>query len=478
MANPREPPMDEHEVNVFWKKIVDTINDGLMFIGPEGSILMVNKAFETLTGYRAEEAMGMSCQILGCDACERFINNRRGTAWCTLFEEGHQDMKKCRCLVQKKDGGFLPVLKNASVLRDEAGQTLGVVETLTDISEIAKLDEKVQILTRHWERDSDFFGMVGKSQPMLQVFEMVKKASQGTAPVIITGDSGTGKDLVANAIHLCGARKDKPFIQLNCAALNEAMLESELFGHAKGAFTGAYANRVGRFEAANHGDFFLDEIGDMPLSLQAKLLRVLESGSFERVGDITPIHVNVRIITATNKNLEDLIAKKAFRQDLFFRINVIPIAMPLLRDRVEDIPLLINTYINRLNQGTGKAVAGVSNAAMEKLIAYPWPGNVRELKNTMEYAFVTCEGPTIQIRHLPRHLVRPKPVTLPSGDRTGLPDPQSCLAVMDEKTQLISALQQTNGNQTQAARLLKINRVTVWNRMKKYHIDLNKILKG
>ena len=468
--------MDEHEVNVFWKKIVDTINDGLMFIGPEGTILMVNNAFETLTGYTAEEAVGMSCETLGCDACEQIMGADRGSAWCALFEEGHQDMKKCRCLVQKKDGGFLPVLKNAAVLRDEQGKTLGVVETLTDISELARLDEKVQILSRQYDSESDFFGMVGKSRPMQQVFDMVRKASQSQAPVIITGESGTGKDLAANAIHLCGARKDKPFIQLNCAALNEAMLESELFGHAKGSFTGAFANRVGRFEAANHGDFFLDEIGDMPMSLQTKLLRVLESGSFERVGDIAPLHVDVRIITATNKHLEDLIAKKAFREDLFFRINVIPIVMPPLRERIEDLPLLINTCINRLNKRSGKAIVGVSNAAMDKMTSYAWPGNVRELKNTMEYAFVTCEGETIQIRHLPRHLIRSEPATPPTGILAAPPLPGPGPAVLDEKAQLISALKSTAGNQTQAARLLKINRVTVWNRMKKYHIHLEDIL--
>ncbi len=469
--------MDEHEVNIFWKKIVDTINDGLMFIGPEGSILMVNNAFEALTGYTAEEAIGMSCETLGCDACEQIMGADRGSAWCALFDEGHQDMKKCRCLVQRKDGSYLPVLKNASVLRDEAGLTVGVVETLTDISELDRLDQKVQILSRYCDRDGDFFGMVGKSRPMQQVFDMVRKASQSQAPVIITGESGTGKDLVANAIHLCGARKDAPFIQLNCAALNEAMLESELFGHAKGSFTGAYAHRVGRFEAANHGDFFLDEIGDMPISLQTKLLRVLESGSFERVGDISPIHVNVRIITATNKDLEELIAHKAFREDLYFRINVIPIVMPPLRERIEDIPQLINTYITRLNERSGKAVAGVSNEAMDRMISYTWPGNVRELKNTMEYAFVTCEGETIRTAHLPRRLVRPKPAALTqTSPSPAHPSQGASGPVLDEKAQLIAALKAAGGNQTQAARLLKINRVTVWNRIKKYHIDLKQII--
>ncbi|MBC2704436.1 sigma 54-interacting transcriptional regulator [Desulfobacula sp.] len=463
--------MNEHEMNIFWKKIVNTINDGLMFIGPEGSLLMVNKAFETLTGYTSKEAIGMSCEILDCDACEKIMQTDKKTAWCKLFEEGQQDMKKCRCLIKCKDGTFLPILKNASVLWDEDQTALGVVETLTDISELTKLDEKVHILSRQCDKENDFWGLVGKSPEMQNMFEMIRKAAQSNAPVIILGESGTGKELVANAIHLCGSRKNGAFIQLNCAALNEAVLESELFGHAKGAFTGAYSNRIGRFEAANHGDFFLDEIGDIPLSIQTKLLRVLESGQFERVGDISPIKVDVRIITATNRDLDELIDKNEFRQDLLFRINVIPIHLPPLRDRKEDIPLLINSFIHRLNMQTGKTINGLAHDTMEAFMDYHWPGNIRELKNAMEYSFVTTEGPLIQLDHLPKKIGTAQkaplsPVLQLTADE----------ALPSEKLQLIEALKQTNGNQTKAAKILNINRVTVWNRMRKYGLDLKKIL--
>ncbi|MFH2092327.1 MAG: sigma 54-interacting transcriptional regulator, partial [Pseudomonadota bacterium] len=372
--------MDDHEMNSFWKKIVNTINDGLMFVGPEGSILMVNKAFETLTGYTSKEAIGMSCDTLGCDACEHTLKPENASTRCKLFEPGQQDMKKCRCQVRRKDGRYLPVLKNASILRDETRKAIGVVETLTDISELIRLDEKLHILTRQCDIETDFFGIVGKSPVMLSVFDMIRRAAQSQAPVVILGESGTGKELVANAIHLCGSRKSGPFIQLNCAALNESVLESELFGHAKGAFTGAYNNRIGRFEAANQGDFFLDEIGDIPMSIQTKLLRVLESGRFERVGDISPVNVDVRIITATNKDLDELIKKGEFREDLFFRINVIPIHLPPLRDRKEDIPLLIDSFIRQLNFKTEKAIQGVSHDAMDAIMEYSWPGNIRELK--------------------------------------------------------------------------------------------------
>ena len=458
-------------MNIFWKKIVDTINDGLMFIGPDGSILMVNKAFETLTGYTAKKAMGMSCDMLGCDACEKTLQTHKESIWCKLFEKGQRDMKKCRCLIKRKDGSFLPVLKNASVLWDENKKALGVVETLTDISEIVRLDEKVHILSRQCNRENDFWGIVGKSPEMQRLFEMIRKAAESNAPVIILGETGTGKELVANAVHLCSSRKNEPFIQLSCAALNEAVLESELFGHVKGAFTGAYNNRIGRFEAANRGDFFLDEIGDIPLSIQTKLLRVLESGQFERVGDISPIKVDVRIITATNKDLEELIEEKKFRQDLFFRINVIPIHLPPLRDRTEDIPLLINSFINSLNIKTGKNIQGLSHDAMELFMDYNWPGNIRELKNAMEYAYVTTDGTTIQLDNLSQRINAPPKTSVPPAIALTKDN-----AFSNEKLQLINALKQTNGNQTKAAKILNINRVTVWNRMRKYGIDLKKVM--
>lgn len=463
--------MNDHEMNIFWKKIVNTINDGLMFIGPEGSILMVNKAFETLTGYSSQEAIGMQCTMLGCDACEQFMRTGEQTAWCQLFEKGREDMKKCRCRIRCKDGSFLPVLKNASVLWDEHHQALGVVETLTDISELARLDEKLHILSRQYDRENDFMGIVGKSPQMLAVFDMIRKASQSRAPVIILGESGTGKELAANAIHMCGARRNDPFIQLNCASLNESVLESELFGHTKGAFTGAYSNRIGRFEAANRGDLFLDEIGDIPLSLQTKLLRVLESGQFERVGDISSIKVDVRIISATNKNLEELISRNMFRQDLFFRINVIPIHLPALRERKEDIPLLVTAFIRRLNEKTGKSVQGVDKAAMELFMDHHWPGNVRELKNALEYAFVVVEGRFIRLNHLPKNMGAP----LPESSEMVSPRVRNTVHY-DEKNALIQALRQTGGNQTQAAQLLNVSRVTVWHRMKKHGIDLKKVL--
>jgi len=370
-----------------------------------------------------------------------------------------------RCVIKRKDGTYLPVLKNASLLKDENDQVLGAVETLTDISEIDKLGRTITQLTRKICLEEGFLGIIGNSHAMERVFDVVEKAAQSEAPVIIYGESGTGKELVAKAIHELGPRKKGPFVQLNCAALNEALLESELFGHTRGAFTGAYRHRIGRFEAADGGDIFLDEIGDIPLSIQVKLLRVLEAKEFERVGDHTPISVDVRIITATHRDLQELVSRKAFREDLFFRINVIPIFLPPLRQRREDIPLLVDHFLRVLRERTGKNIMGVSQEAMERFMAYHWPGNVRELKSALEYAFVVGEGEIISLDQLPPQL----------GSVTSRPSTFLSSKEMAEKEALVEALMKTKGNQSRAAKLLGISRVTVWNRMKKYGIDLKRI---
>jgi transcriptional regulator with GAF, ATPase, and Fis domain len=386
----------------------------------------------------------------------------------------------------KKDGTYVSALKNAAVLKDDNGTAMGAVEILTDLSELVRLDQKVEQLSRQIDEDDGFRGMIGKSAIMQKVFDVIQKAAKSETPVIIYGESGTGKELVARAIHELGKRKEGSFVQFNCAALNEALLESELFGHIKGAFTGAYRHRQGRFEAADGGDIFLDEIGDVPLSIQVKLLRVLETKQFEHVGDDRPISVDVRIITATNKNLEELIARKMFREDLFFRINVFPIHLAPLRERSEDIPLLADAFIRRLQAKTGKRISGLTPAAMRRFMAYRWPGNVRELRSALEFAFVIADKGSIDLDQLPPKIVQPQaPPADPDryahrlterniADETAIFS--SDRADSEEKRLLIEALRQTDGNQTQAARLLGINRVTVWNRMRKYGIDLKKVL--
>ncbi len=483
MGQERSPPlqrgrgaMNSRDMNRHLKSIFNTMNDGLIVIAPDGTIMMVNQAFERLTGYSAAEVMGKPCTLLDCDACELAIRSEEDTIWwCALFHPDHDGMKRCRCNYLKKDGSRIPVLKNASVLRDGDGMPLGAVETLTDISELDRLDQEVVQLSRQLDSLEGFFGIIGTSPAMRHIFEVIHKAAQSEAPVIIYGESGTGKELVAQAIHRAGPRKDGPYLQVNCAALNESLLESELFGHAKGAFTGAYRQRVGRFEAASGGDIFLDEIGDVPLSTQVKLLRTLETKSFERVGDNRPVHVDVRVITATNQDLEAMIGRGAFREDLFYRINVIPILLPPLRQRLDDVPALVSHFVSRLREKTGKDIAGLSGECLDLFMAYQWPGNVRELKGVLEYAFVIAENGSITTRHLPPKMNgrRPAPAPAPPAE---VPAPEAPAGGLGEREALVEALRRSGGNQTRAAALLGVNRVTVYNRMRKYGIEIKRVL--
>jgi len=449
------------------------MNDVLMVIALDGTVVMVNQAFETHTGYTKNEVIGQPCTILECDACELTLNPGKGEPWCALFEPSHEGIKRCRCNLRKKDGTYMPALKNASVLRDDQGAAVGSVETLTDISELDRLDREVVQLSRQLDQEEGFYGIIGKSIVMQRVFDVIQKTAKSDAPAIIYGESGTGKELVARAIHMIGRRKDKPYVQLNCAALNESLLESELFGHTKGAFTGALLHRVGRFEAANGGDIFLDEVGDIPLSIQVKLLRVIETKRFERVGDHQPIHVDVRIITATNKNLEEMIQENLFREDLFYRVNVLPIYLPPLRDRQEDIPVLVNYFIRNMQRKNHKIISGLTKGAMEKIMTYYWPGNIRELKSALEYAFVIAERGMIDIDHLPPQIL--KEVSSLNVD-VGKSVRSLRQGKGSKKEALIEALRISQGNKSEAARILGVNRVTVWNRMKKYGIDLRKVL--
>ncbi len=463
--------MNKIEINKYWGRVINTMNDALLIISKEGTILSTNRSFEEMTGYSAAEVMGKPCTLLRCDACEQTLCNSVGKYWCKLFEPTHEDIRRCRCQIAKKDGTYLTVYKNASVLYDEDGTLLGAVETLSDISEIDRLDKKVEFLTQQLDDSNGYCGIIGQSDEMRKVFNIIEKAAQSDAPVIIFGETGTGKELVARAIHERSNRKDRPYVQVNCAALNESLLESELFGHIRGAFTGAYRDRKGRFETANSGSLFLDEIGDIPLPVQTKLLRVLESKQFERVGDDHPVSVDVRIITATNKHLSDLISQNQFREDLYFRINVLPIHLPPLKKRRDDIPLLVNTFVHRIRSRSGKDISGMERDSLHSLMNYSWPGNIRELKSTLEYAFTLADHGPIRCEHLPPHVLENTDVF---AEKKASPGTKAAM----EKAELTEALKTAGGNQTQAARILGVNRVTVWNRMRKYGINLKKELRS
>ena len=452
--------MIEQELNEYWKTVVDTIQDGIMIVDSGGTIVSANKALEKISGYTNNEMIGKPCSILNCDICEIAFEGS-GDHWCTLFKTGSLDMRKCTFI--RKDGSYINVLKNASLLHDTTGKVIGAVETVTDIPEIVEKDNQIAAFRRELRSENGFHGLLGTSASMQPVFDLITNAAQSDAPVIIFGESGTGKELVASAIHRMSGRKRKPFVKVNCAALTESLLESELFGHVKGAFTGAVRSREGRFEAARGGDIFLDEIGDLPLTIQVKLLRVLEEKVIERVGDNRPIAVDVRIITATNRNLRQLVEQGGFRKDLFYRINVIPITVPPLKERVGDIPLLAESFFHRLQLKSEKNIQGMTTEAMEQLMTYSWPGNIRELKSAFEYAFVTCQESMIQPHHFPPDIYK-RSNPLKTFEKSPLNRGEK------KKRQLIDALKQTGGNQSKAAEILGVTRVTVWNRMKRYGI--------
>ena len=452
--------MFEQELNQYWKTVVDTIQDGIMIVDSGGTIVSANKALEKISGYTRNEMIGKPCSILNCDICEIAFEGS-GDHWCVLFKTGKLDMRKC--IFTRKDGSYIHVLKNASLLHDTSGKVMGAVETVTDITEIVEKDNQIAAFRRELRSENGFHGLLGTSASMKQVFDLITNAARSDAPVIIFGESGTGKELVASAIHKMSGRKRKPYVKVNCAALTESLLESELFGHVKGAFTGAVRGREGRFEAARGGDIFLDEIGDLPLNIQVKLLRVLEEKVIERVGDNRSIEVDVRIITATNRNLRKLVDKGDFRKDLFYRINVIPITVPPLRERVGDIPLLAESIFRRIQLKSNKNIQGIANEAMEQLMTYAWPGNVRELKSAIEYAFVTCQESMIQPYHFPPD-IHQSPKYMKINRKTFINREEI------KKKQLIEALEQTGGNQSRAAEILGVTRVTVWNRMKRYRI--------
>jgi two-component system response regulator HydG len=393
--------MLENEYSQYWQTVVQTMLDGLMVVDSDGVIISVNSAFEKLTGYTEKELIGQSCEILSCNTCfqSRALG---GIKHCELFKRG--EVSHRRCVLKRKDGSPVHVLKNAAVLKDKDGVVVGGVENLADCTELVDRDRVITDLRRELNIEESFQGIIGRAPAMQQIFDLIESAANSDAPVAIFGESGTGKELVATAIHRLGARSEGPFVKVNCAALNESLLETELFGHVKGAYTGADRNRKGRFEAAVGGDIFLDEIGDIPLSTQVKLLRVLQEKEIERVGDHKPIAIDVRFITATNKDLKRLMDEGKFREDLYYRVGVLPIHMPPLRERREDIPLLVEAFINRIQLKNRKDISGIEDSAMAPLVNYDWPGNIRELINAIEYAFVICPGGEIQRKHLPRKL--------------------------------------------------------------------------
>jgi DNA-binding NtrC family response regulator len=334
---------------------------------------------------------------------------------------------------------------------------------------IAKLLERQQLIEENLslhqklEERYRFENIIAKSSRMQQVIAAIKVVAASNATVLITGETGTGKELVARAIHSQSQRRGKPFIAVSCAALPETLLESELFGHEKGAFTGAYAQKKGKFEIANRGTLFLDEIGEMSANIQVHLLRVLEDKEFTRVGGNEPIKVDVRVISATNRDMKEAVAKGQFREDLYYRLNVVNIELPPLRERREDIPLLTQHFLKKFALENNKEINGFSPEATDFLLRYDWPGNVRELENAIERAVILARKPVIEIDDLPQQTLAGRPIPVGKNLR------------QVEKNHIINVLAQTKGNYTEAAKALGISRMTLYNKAKAYGINVKKI---
>jgi PAS domain S-box-containing protein len=433
------------------ESVFDQLSDALVLYDPEFRITGVNRAAEKLFGMSSEEMLGKHCQeIFRCAVCEPNcgvlvgLNQPQAAPNCTV--RLHTDNGMERLVVMRTNQMF-----------DEAGQLEGVVATIKDITEEAAPQKRE---------------VIAESPCMREMMNFVRRVSASEATtILLEGENGTGKDLIAKTLHYQSVRQAEPFIAINCAAIPETLLESELFGYEKGAFTDARSQKRGIFELADKGTLFLDEIGEIPMMLQAKLLRVLEEQTFRRLGGLKDIHLDLRVIAATNKNLREAVKEGAFRQDLYFRLNVIQILIPPLRDRTEDIVPMTKFFIEHYNRKFKRHIEGVSEGAARLLMEHDWPGNVRELRNAIERAMILEEGPSITAASLPIAISRPDS----NGPGTGVPIdmaiPTDGLSLEDnERGLVVRALEKTEGNQTQAARLLRITRDTLRYKMKKFNL--------
>jgi PAS domain S-box-containing protein len=435
--------------------ILDSIGDGVFTIDREGKITSFNRAAEEITGFSREEAIGQYChEIFRANICFEDCPLRR-TA------QTKERIVNLEVTILSKDNREIPISISTAQIVDEQGQVIGAVETFRDLSLIRQLQEEVSGRYR-------FEDIVSRSKAFSRIFQVLPDIAQSDSTVLLCGESGTGKELFASAIHNLSKRCKGPFVKVNCGALPETLLESELFGYKRGAFTGAVADKPGRFKIAEGGTLFLDEVGDLSLGTQVKLLRVLERKEYEPLGGIKTERADVRIVAATNLDLEELVARKRFREDLYYRLNVVRIDIPPLRERPEDIPLLIEHFLHRLNRKMGKQVRRLSDKALQILLDYTYPGNVRELQNILEHAMILCKGVEIQPRHLPAYLTRRTPLTSPPLSQT--------LAGAEilrekEKEAILSVLQRSSFRLSEAAKDLGIHRSTLWRKMKRLGIE-------
>lgn len=428
--------------------IFRTVSDSIVMIDSKGCLVQFNSMAEKVCGYSDDLIGDDTADIsLGCGGvC-------RAELVKTLSSHSRSEIRRMECCTP--GGARRMVCFTANPVIEADGAVSGAVAVIRDETHLVELEGALH-------KRGQFQGLVGASAPMQQVYSFIDALSHVSSTVLIGGESGTGKELVAAALHYNGARAAEPFVKVNCSALSEHLLESELFGHVRGAFTGAIADKIGRFQKAHNGTLFLDEIGDISPAIQMRLLRFLQESEFERVGDANPIKVDVRIIAATNKNLEIMAKQGLFREDLYYRLNVVPVKMPALRNRLDDLKMLIAHFIAKFNKKLGRDIRDVSDDVLRVMNNHAWPGNVRELEHAIEHASILCQSDIISVRDLPQSLMD-SVVGSPPSTLVDVVPPKS----LQKKLTVQEALQMCGDNKTRAAHLLGVNRATVYRHLEK-----------
>ncbi len=428
--------------------ILDSVADGVFTVDREWRITSFNRAAEQITGVPREHALGQQCcDVFKASICESACALREA------LETGKPVVNRAVFIIDL-EGNRVPISVSAAPLKDKQGTVLGGVETFRDLS-------VVEELRRELARRHSFHDIISKNKAMQDIFEILPSIAESDVTVLIQGKSGTGKELVARAIHDLSHRRDRPLVTVNCGALPDTLLESELFGHKAGAFTDARQDKPGRLARAEGGTLFLDEIGDISPAMQIRLLRVLQEHTYEPLGGTETLSADVRVITATNRNLKTMVRRGEFREDLFYRLNVVELKLPPLKERKEDIPLLLDHFIDRLNHAHDRAIEGYAPEVLALLMQHDFPGNIRELENILEHAFILCRGPIIEVEHLPSHF---------TGDTPAPTQPVSSVADFEREV-IRRALIKNQGNRTKTAADLGIHKTTLWRKIKALEIE-------
>jgi PAS domain S-box-containing protein len=438
------------QIQKHYQTILDSIADGVFTVNLDMRITSFNKASETITGIPRQEAMGRRCnEILNARECETRCLIRQ-----TIIEK--RPIVNKPIYILRPDKKRIPISVTTALLKNSKGEIIGGVETFRDLTVVDKLRKALR-------KQRSFDDIVSKSGKMSELFSILPQIAASSSTVLITGASGTGKELFARALHNNSLKKKGPFIAINCGALPDTLCEAELFGYKAGAFTDAKKDKPGRFALAQDGTIFLDEIADISKAMQVRLLRVLENKVYEPLGSTKTIKTNARVIAATHQSLEHLVEKNKFREDLYFRVNIIKLSLPPLLDRKEDIPILVDHFVDRFKHLTGRQIVGLSQNALAALMLYDWPGNVRELENAIEHAFVLCRGDMIRLHNLPNRMVPKSDSMLVS---TGLTLKEI------EKQAIQKALEKNQWKRMATARELGIDKNTLRRKIKRFGIDL------